>query len=108
MFFAADLFLQVPAWMLISNLDRLLSSWLKVCFCMCICYFLFSCVLIQTSQPYFVKLSTSKNKLKGKELACAVGMVKMTPDDIRANPKGVALENLHYLNDGLWVAPKVA
>ncbi len=44
----------------------------------------------------------------GKEHACAVGMVKMTPEEIRANPKGVAIDNIHYLGDGLWVEPKVA
>mmetsp|Transcript_47136 Transcript_47136/g.106818 ORF Transcript_47136/g.106818 Transcript_47136/m.106818 type:complete len:192 (+) Transcript_47136:1902-2477(+) len=44
---------------------------------------------------------------EGKKHACCVGMVKMTPDDIRANPTGVAVDNLHYLNDGLWIEPKV-
>jgi PUA domain protein len=44
---------------------------------------------------------------EGKEHACAVGMVKMAPDDARANPKGVAVENLHFLNDGLWISPVV-
>jgi malignant T-cell-amplified sequence len=45
---------------------------------------------------------------EGKVHACAVGMVKMTPDDARANQKGVAVDTLHYLNDGLWIEPKVA
>lgn len=45
---------------------------------------------------------------EGKENACAVGMVKMTPDDARANPRGVAVDNIHYLNDGLWIEPRVA
>ena len=44
---------------------------------------------------------------EGKELACAVGLVRMAADDVRANPKGVAVDNLHFLNDGLWVSPKV-
>ena len=39
--------------------------------------------------------------------ACCVGMVKMTPDEIRENTKGVAIETLHYLNDGLWLSPTV-
>ena len=44
---------------------------------------------------------------QGKELACAIGMVRMTPDEIRASEKGVAIETLHYLNDGLWISPRV-
>ena len=44
---------------------------------------------------------------QGKKHACCVGMVKMTPDEIRENTKGVAIETLHYLNDGLWLSPTV-
>lgn len=44
---------------------------------------------------------------QGKELACAVGMVKMSNDDIRASPKGVAVDNLHFLGDGLFLDPTV-
>ena len=44
---------------------------------------------------------------EGKEHACAVGLVKMSCDDIRASPKGVAVETLHFLGDGLFLEPRV-
>ena len=56
---------------------------------------------LKPGQPVIIMAETKKH-------ACAVGMVKMTPDEIRANPKGVAIETLHYLNDGLWISPNVA
>jgi predicted ribosome-associated RNA-binding protein Tma20 len=31
----------------------------------------------------------------------------MSADDVRANPKGVAVDIVHFLNDGLWMNPKV-
>lgn len=39
---------------------------------------------------------------EGKEHALAVGILKMSPDEILKINKGVGIENIHYLNDGLW------
>ena len=43
----------------------------------------------------------------GKDHACCVGLVKKTRDESRASPKGVGIEMMHYLNDGLWISPRV-
>mmetsp|Transcript_76874 Transcript_76874/g.220784 ORF Transcript_76874/g.220784 Transcript_76874/m.220784 type:complete len:191 (+) Transcript_76874:70-642(+) len=43
----------------------------------------------------------------GKDHACCVGLVKKSRDEIRAEPKGVGVEMMHYLNDGLWISPRV-
>lgn len=39
---------------------------------------------------------------EGKQHATAVGLTKMSTADIRAINKGIGVETLHYLNDGLW------
>jgi len=39
---------------------------------------------------------------EGKEHALAVGCTQMSTDDITSINKGIGVENLHYLNDGLW------
>jgi PUA domain protein len=39
---------------------------------------------------------------EGKEHAMAVGLTKMSTKDMKEINKGVAVENIHYLNDGLW------
>eukprot|EP00899_Mesostigma_viride_P012308 jgi/Mesvir1/21078/Mv17231-RA.1 len=39
---------------------------------------------------------------EGKELALAVGLTKMSTEDIRKVNKGIGVELTHYLNDGLW------
>ncbi|RWS17164.1 malignant T-cell-amplified sequence 1-like protein, partial [Dinothrombium tinctorium] len=39
---------------------------------------------------------------EGKEHALAVGLLKMTPEEILRLNRGHAIENVHYLNDGLW------
>jgi PUA domain protein len=39
---------------------------------------------------------------EGKEHSLCVGMTKMSTDNIRLTNKGVAVESLHYLCDGLW------
>ncbi|XP_063902446.1 malignant T-cell-amplified sequence 1 homolog [Zophobas morio] len=39
---------------------------------------------------------------EGKEHALAVGIMLMPTLEIKAKNKGVAVETLHYLNDGLW------
>lgn len=40
---------------------------------------------------------------EGKEHALAVGKLTMSTDDIKSKNKGVGIELLHYLGDGLWV-----
>ena len=42
-----------------------------------------------------------------KEHAMAVGLTQMSTADMRALNKGMGVENLHYLNDGLWRTPKM-
>ncbi|KAF1984762.1 hypothetical protein K402DRAFT_413709 [Aulographum hederae CBS 113979] len=39
---------------------------------------------------------------EGKEHACLVGLLKMGTKEMREKKKGVAVENGHYLGDGLW------
>lgn len=39
---------------------------------------------------------------EGKEFAIAVGVMKMSSDDIRKKNKGIGIELAHYLGDGLY------
>ena len=39
----------------------------------------------------------------GKEHACAIGVTTMSSEEITKINKGSAVENTHWLNDGLWV-----
>ncbi|XBW38517.1 hypothetical protein QEN19_004106 [Hanseniaspora menglaensis] len=39
---------------------------------------------------------------EGKESALCVGKLKMTANDIKTSNKGIAVEVIHYLGDGLW------
>ena len=39
---------------------------------------------------------------ENKEHALAVGLTKMSTKDIREINKDIGVENVHYLNDGLW------
>lgn len=39
---------------------------------------------------------------EGKEHAMAIGLTKMSTQDITKINKGIAVENVHYLMDGLW------
>lgn len=39
---------------------------------------------------------------ESKDHAIAVGVTQMSSDQMRINDKGVAIENTHYLSDGLW------
>jgi PUA domain protein len=39
---------------------------------------------------------------EGKQHAMAVGLTKMSTEKIQSLNKGVAVENVHYLMDGLW------
>lgn len=40
--------------------------------------------------------------VEGKEHAIAVGLTKMSTDQIAQLNKGVAVESVHFLMDGLW------
>ncbi|GLC35803.1 hypothetical protein PLESTB_000495900 [Pleodorina starrii] len=42
-----------------------------------------------------------------KENAMAVGVLKMSTADIRAINKGIGVDNMHHLNDGLWKMPSL-
>lgn len=39
---------------------------------------------------------------EGKQHALAVGITKMTTADIKSVNKGIGVDTIHYLNDGLW------
>jgi PUA domain protein len=39
---------------------------------------------------------------EGKQHAMAVGLTKMSTDEIKNINKGIAVDNIHYLMDGLW------
>jgi malignant T-cell-amplified sequence len=39
---------------------------------------------------------------EGKEHALAVGLLKLSTSEIRASNKGIGVDNMHFLNDGLW------
>ncbi|KAL1925788.1 uncharacterized protein VTP21DRAFT_671 [Calcarisporiella thermophila] len=39
---------------------------------------------------------------EGKEHALAIGLTKMSTEDIRKVNKGIGVDNIHYLNDPLW------
>ena len=44
---------------------------------------------------------------EGKENALAIGYMKMTTDAMKETKKGIAVENLHYLLDGLWMTKTI-
>ena len=44
---------------------------------------------------------------ENKEHAMAVGVTKMSTKAMRELNKGIGIDNLHYLNDGLWKTPKL-
>ncbi|KAL3878375.1 hypothetical protein ACJMK2_030764 [Sinanodonta woodiana] len=39
---------------------------------------------------------------EGKQHALAIGVTKMSTDEIISSNKGIGVDNIHYLNDGLW------
>ncbi|KAK3594541.1 hypothetical protein CHS0354_023597 [Potamilus streckersoni] len=39
---------------------------------------------------------------EGKQHALAIGITKMSTDEIISTNKGIGVDNIHYLNDGLW------
>jgi PUA domain protein len=40
---------------------------------------------------------------EGKQHAVAIGKMKLSTDDIKKKNKGVGVDTLHYLCDGLWI-----
>ncbi|VDK62224.1 unnamed protein product [Onchocerca ochengi] len=44
---------------------------------------------------------------EGKKHALAIGLTKMSAEEILTVNKGIGIENLHHLNDGLWKVPIV-
>ncbi|TFJ84405.1 hypothetical protein NSK_004390 [Nannochloropsis salina CCMP1776] len=41
-------------------------------------------------------------RAEGKEMVLALGLTKMSAAEIRGQNKGIAIELVHFLNDGLW------
>lgn len=39
---------------------------------------------------------------EGKENACMIGVLKMGSKEMKEKKKGIAIENGHYVGDGLW------
>ncbi|KNC84285.1 malignant T cell-amplified sequence 1 [Sphaeroforma arctica JP610] len=39
---------------------------------------------------------------EGKTHAMAIGRMKMSSEDIQSKNKGIGVDNMHYLQDGLW------
>ena len=44
---------------------------------------------------------------EGKSHALAIGLTQMSTEDIKNKNKGVGVENVHYLMDGLWQTIKI-
>ncbi|TKR67714.1 hypothetical protein L596_023822 [Steinernema carpocapsae] len=44
---------------------------------------------------------------EGKQNALGIGLMKMSGAAIRGVNKGIGIDNIHYLNDGLWKLTKV-
>lgn len=42
---------------------------------------------------------------EGKDHAMAVGLTKLSTQEMREVNKGIGVDNIHYLNDGLWKTP---
>ena len=41
-------------------------------------------------------------KAEGKEHVCLVGVLNVGTEEIKSKPKGIAIDEGHYLGDGLW------
>lgn len=41
-------------------------------------------------------------KAEGKNEVCLVGVLRVGTEEVKANPKGVVIDEGHYLGDGLW------
>mmetsp|Transcript_1760 Transcript_1760/g.2377 ORF Transcript_1760/g.2377 Transcript_1760/m.2377 type:complete len:183 (-) Transcript_1760:342-890(-) len=44
---------------------------------------------------------------EGKEHPLAIGLTKLSTQDLKEKNKGIGVENMHYLNDGLWLTPNL-
>uniref|UniRef100_A0A1I7ZWI6 PUA domain-containing protein n=1 Tax=Steinernema glaseri TaxID=37863 RepID=A0A1I7ZWI6_9BILA len=44
---------------------------------------------------------------EGKQHALGIGVMKMSGGEIRSVNKGAGIDNVHYLNDGLWKVTRV-
>lgn len=44
---------------------------------------------------------------EGKEHCLAVGLMKMSSAEIARENKGIGVDGIHYLNDGLWTMDPV-
>ena len=44
---------------------------------------------------------------EGKEHAMAIGYAQMSTEEMREVNKGIGVDNLHYLNDGLWKSQRL-
>ncbi len=44
---------------------------------------------------------------EGKQHAMAIGITKMSTDEIKSVNKGIAVDTCHYLMDGLWQTGKL-
>ncbi|KAI0986042.1 hypothetical protein GJ496_008462 [Pomphorhynchus laevis] len=58
--------------------------------------------LTDASSGHYVQITA-----EGKEHALAIGVMRMSSDEIKSVNKGIAIEVLHYLNDGLWTLKNV-
>ncbi|GMH33918.1 hypothetical protein BSKO_01752 [Bryopsis sp. KO-2023] len=45
---------------------------------------------------------------EGKTHAMAIGLTKMSTGDMRKINKGIGVDNVHYLNDGLWKLTEIS
>jgi hypothetical protein len=52
--------------------------------------------------PMSFCLTTNRERDVGKTHAMAIGLTKMSSEQIRAVNKGVAVDTQHFLMDGLW------
>ena len=44
---------------------------------------------------------------EGKQHPLAVGLTQMSTSDIKEKNKGIAVENVHFLLDGLWCTKSI-
>ncbi|CAO2597373.1 Malignant T-cell-amplified sequence 1 [Lemmus lemmus] len=63
---------------------------------------------LSLTSPGFVGVSAAVDAIAaimadGKQHALCVGVIKMSAEDIEKVNKGTGIENIHYLNDGLWL-----
>ncbi|KAB0394118.1 hypothetical protein E2I00_017447, partial [Balaenoptera physalus] len=49
-----------------------------------------------------IKFVLSGANIMWKQHALCVGVMKMSAEEIEKVNKGIGIENIHYLNDGLW------